>query len=114
MPRLTYSAAMSANQRGLNPLSGWQFEYVPWPSMVKILINATTAGVQATMYTGSETIQERSPVQGGGVAGTIPSELNTAPLRFMAAAGDRLKLALDEVLGGTPTVNVDVTLDPLG
>ena len=113
MPRLTVSAALTANQRGVNPFSGWQYEYVPYPSRVKVIINATTAGVQLTMYSGSETIQERSPVQGGGTAGTLPAELNTSALYFLAAAGDRLKAAIDEVLGGTPTYNFDVTLDAL-
>lgn len=113
MPRLTFSQAMTANQRGLNPFSGWQYEYAPYPCTVKVIANATTVGVQLTLYTGNETVQERSPVQGGGTAGVLPAELNTAAIRFLAAGGDRLKAALDEVLAGTPTVNVDITLDPL-
>ena len=113
MPRLTVSAAMTANQRNVNPFSGWQYEYVPYPCRVKILLNGTTVGIQATIYAGSETVQERSPVQGGGTAGVLPAELNTSAVAFLAAAGDRLKAVLDEVLGGTPTYNFDATLDPL-
>lgn len=66
-----------------------------------------------TIYSGSETIQERTPVQGGGTAGTTPSELNTTPVSFQAAGGDRLKLVIDEVLGGTPTVDGVIILNPL-
>ena len=113
MPRLTVSQALTANQRGFNPFSGWQYEYAPFPCSVKVIVNATTVGAQLTLYTGNETVQERSPIQGGGTAGVLPSELNTAAIRFLAAAGDRLKAAIDEVLGGTPTVNVDITLDAL-
>lgn len=113
MPRLTASTALTANQRGYNPISGWQYEYLPYPCAVKILTNATTTGAQITAYTGSETVQERSPIQGGGTAGVLPSELNTAAIRFLGAAGDRLKVAIDEVSGGTPTVNFDITIDPL-
>ena len=29
MPALIWSTAMTANQLGLNPLAGWQYEYVP-------------------------------------------------------------------------------------
>src|SRR5262249_45616605 len=58
-----------------------------------------------TLFSGSETIQERSPIQGGGTAGVTPSELNTPAISFQAAAGDRLKLQIDEVLAGTPTVD---------
>lgn len=113
MPNFTWSTAMTANQLGLNPLSGWQYEYVPYPSVVKILVRSTTVGNRITIYSGSETIQERTPVQGGGTAGTTPSELNTAPIIFHAAGGDRLKLAIDEVAGGTPTVDGIIILEPL-
>lgn len=113
MPTFPFSNAMTANQLGLNPLAGWQYEYVPRPSKVSILIKSTTAGNRVTIYSGSETIQERSPVQGGGTAGVTPSPLNTVPIQFFAGAGDRLKLAIDEVLGGTPTVDGIVQLDPI-
>ena len=98
MPQFTWSTAMTANQLGLNPLSGWQYEFLPWPAEVILLMRATTTGVRNTIFSGSETIQERTPMQSGGTAGTTPSELNTAAIAFNAAAGDRLKLVLDEVL----------------
>lgn len=113
MPQFTWSTAMTANQLGLNPLSGWQYEYVPWPASVFLLIRSTTTGNRITIFSGSETIQERTPVQGGGTAGTTPSELNTTPISFLAAAGDRLKLVIDEVLAGTPTVDGVILINPL-
>jgi len=113
MPNFTWSTAMTANQLGLNPLSGWQYEYVPYPSRVKLMVRATTVGTRITVYTGSETIQERTPIQGGGTAGVTPSELNTPPIIFDAAQGDRLKLAIDEVAAGTPTVDGIVIISPL-
>jgi len=113
MPALVVSQAMTANQRGLNIFANWQYEFAPYPSSVKLLIRATTAGVLMALYSGSETIQESSPVQGGGAAGTTPSELNTAPQIWLAAMRDRLKTKLDEVLGGTPTVDAIVVLEPL-
>ncbi len=113
MPQFNWSTAMTINQLGLNPLAGWQYEYLPWPSQVIILVRATTTGVRITVYTGSETIQERTPVQGGGTAGVTPSELNTPAISFSAAAGDRLKLVLDEVLGGTPTVDGIIIVNPI-
>lgn len=112
MPSLTFSQAMTANQLGLNPFSGWQYEYLPWRGVVKILVRATTTGVRHTVYSGSQTIHERSPVQGGGTAGVTPSELNTSPLTFIAQPGDRLKMLLDEVAGGTPTVDLIVYVEP--
>jgi hypothetical protein len=113
MPNFPFSSVMTANQLGLNPLIGWQYEYVPFPSAVKVMLRATTTGVRATLYTGSETIVERTPVQAGGTAGVTPSELNTPPVIFHSAQGDRLKILLDEVAGGTPTVDGLVIIDPL-
>lgn len=103
---------MTANQLGFNPVSGWQYEYLPWPAQVILLIRSTTTGNRVTVYTGSETIQERSPVQAGGTAGVTPSELNTPAISFLAAAGDRLKLLIDEVAGGTPTVDGVIIANP--
>jgi hypothetical protein len=113
MPQLNGSQALTANQLGFNPFSGWQYEYVPFPSQVKVLVRATGLSGRITLYTGSETIQERSPIQGGGTAGVTPSELNTAPIIFEAAQGDRLKAAIDEVSGLTPTVDFIIILEPL-
>ena len=50
-------------------------------------------------------------MQGGGTAGKTPSELNTAPQIWAAAARDRLKTKCDEVLGGTPTVDAIIILE---
>lgn len=117
MPSLNYSQAMTANQAGLNPLTSWQFETIPqqWPrgAYCRLLVNATTAGVRLTVYSGSQTIQQRAPVTGGGTAGTIPAALNVQPIEWIASPGDRVMLLHDEVLGGTPTVNGVIIVDPV-
>jgi hypothetical protein len=113
MPAFIWSTTMTASQLGLNPLSGWQYEYLPYASSVTILQRATTGGVRETLYSGSDTIKERTPVQGGGTGGVTPSVLNTTPSNFIAAGGDRLKIVDDEVLGGTPTVDGICLLDPI-
>lgn len=112
MPQLVFSQALTANQLGFNPLSGWQYEYLPWPAVVKLLLRSTDVNLRATIYAGSETIQERSPVQGGGTAGTTPSELNTPAIEFLAAAGDRLKAVIDNTTAGTPTLDGVIIANP--
>jgi len=117
MPALPFSQALTANQLGFNPLSGWQFEYVPeaWAggAACSLLTRSTDVNARLTIYSGSQTIQERAPVQGGGTAGTTPSELNTSPVTWIAAPGDRLKLSVDEVAGGTPTVDGIIVIEPM-
>lgn len=113
MPSLTFTNLMTANQLGLNPLAGWQFERVPWPAVVKLIIAATLVGTRITVYSGSQTIQERSPISANGTIGVTPSELNNPAITFIAAAGDRLKLAIDEIAAGTPTVDGVIVVEPL-
>src|SRR5260370_5794223 len=104
MPQFPFSQAMTANQLGFNPLSGWQYEYLPWPAQILLLVRSTGLSNRMTIYSGSETIQERTPVQGGGTAGVTPTEFTTVPVSFHAAAGDRLNLRFDCSLGLSYTV----------
>ncbi len=114
MPQFIFSTAMTANQLGLNPLAGWQYEYLQmWPANVLLLVRSTTTGTRITIFSGSETIRERTPIQGGGTAGVTPSELNTPADSWIAAAGDRLKLVIDEVAAGTPTVDGIIIVNPV-
>lgn len=113
MPQFPFSTAMTANQLGLNPISGWQYEYLPWPAEIILLLRSTDAAERLTLYSGSETIQERSPVQSGGTAGVTPSELNTPAIAFRAAMGDRLKTVIDNTGAGTPTVDGVIIANPL-
>ncbi len=113
MPQLNFSQALTANQLGFNPLSGWQYEYLPWPAHILLLLRATTVDGRVTVYSGSETIQERSPIQAGGTAGVTPSELNTPAISWLAAAGDRLKAVIDNAGGGTPTVDGIIIANPV-
>jgi hypothetical protein len=117
MPALPFSQALTANQLGFNPLSGWQYEFVPIAysrgAAVSLLLRSTTTGARVTVLAGGQVIQERSPIQGGGTAGVTPSPLNTTPLSFIANPNDRIKLLIDEVAGGTPTIDGLVQLEPM-
>lgn len=113
MPQFPFSQALTANQLGFNPISGWQYEWTPYPVSVILLIRSTGNSTRLTIFSGSETIQERTPIQGGGTAGVTPSELNTTAVSFMAPGGDRFKLVIDEIGGLTPTVDGVVIINPL-
>lgn len=113
MPQLPFSTSLAIGALGVNPLAGWQYEYLPWPANVILLIRGTAGGINMTVYSGSETIQERAPIQAGGVAGVTPSELNTTPVVWQAAAGDRLKLLLDNTSGAAQTADGLIIANPL-
>jgi len=113
MPNFPFSTALTANQLGANPLAGWQYEWTPYPCSIIMLIRSTGVSTRLTLFSASETIQERTPIQGGGTAGVTPSELNTPAISFLAPGGDRIKLVIDEVGGLTPTVDGVVIINPL-
>ncbi len=104
MPQLSISQSVAAAAI-VNVASGWQYEYLPWPARIKLLLRATAATLRATVFSGSETIQEESPVQSGGTAGVTPSELNTPPIIWDAAAGDRLKINIRSTDAGAQTID---------
>lgn len=112
MPSFIISTALAANGSA-TPVTGWQFEFLPWDAACRLLERATTAGVRSTVYSGSQTIKEDSPCQGGGTAGVTPSQLNTHPYEWIGAAGDRIKILYREVLGGAPTVDAILLVEPL-
>lgn len=112
MPQFQFTSALLANGTA-QPLTGWQYEYVPWPFFVEIGLNATTANVKATVTSGSDTLMEESTLQGGATAGVIPSPLNVPYLNDYGAAGDRLKINLRETGGAVATVNGIVKLQPV-
>jgi len=117
MPSFVWSRVMTANQLGDAPLAGWQFERVPSAfvggAFVAVMQRATTVGVRATIFTGSQNIQQRSNVQAGGTAGVTPSALNTPVIDWQATPDDLLAVLNDEVLAGTPTVDGIITIEPM-
>jgi len=111
VPSFTFNASVAAGAV-FRPLDGWQYEYLPWPAEVQVLANAVAIGVVNVYTSGSETIVEESPVQSGGVAGVIPSALNTPVQGWIAAAGDRLKLNYRNTSGGAVNVQGIIEINP--
>jgi len=112
MPSFYFSTLMTANGTA-EPLTGWQYIYLPWPAEVQVLMRSTLANMVQTITSGSETIVEESPVQAGGTIGVTPSSLNTPIVGWHAAAGDLLKIRLRETAGGTPTIDGVIEVNPL-
>ena len=113
MPQLTFSSSLAANQLGLLPITGWQYEFSPFPARLVLLIRSSAVGALVTVYSGSETVQERSPIQAGGTAGVTPSELNTPPITWLAAGQDRLKISVDNTTAGAMTIDGVIVIQPL-
>jgi len=112
MPSFIQSTSVAANGSA-TPLTGWQYEYLPWPAEVTVLARAAAVGMVQTYTSGSETIVEESPIQAGGTAGVTPSPLNTPVQGWHAAGGDRLKLNYRNTTGGAIVVDMVIEVIPL-
>lgn len=104
MPQLTFTSSVAAGET-YQPLAGWQYEYVPMGGVFELLFDATAVGMEATVTSGSDTLQERAPVPAGGTAGVIPSSFDVPALIDEVAAGDRLKVLFVNPTAGAITVN---------
>jgi len=115
MPAIQVTQALTANQRGYNPLANWQYQYAPFRGLCRIGVNTTGAAgsVDAAVFTGSQNIVERSDVSVGGTAGVMPAPLNVPFWEFIVEPGDRITVAIDETAGATPTVNFFCAIDPV-
>ena len=111
MPSLVWTQSIAAGAI-YRPLDGWQYEYAPIGGAIKILHNATAVGIVATITSGSDTLQERSPVSAGGTAGVVPSDQTVPPVVDMIAAGDRLKIQYENTTGGAVTVTGVIDYTP--
>ena len=110
MPRLIFSTAVGAGGTA-RPLDGWQYEYLPYPAVVKVIMRSTLATDRATVTSGSETIQEESPISAGGVAGQTPTDFNTPAVQWLGAYNDRLKILLRNT-GAASTVDGYIDIQP--
>jgi hypothetical protein len=115
MPSLSFSRSVAAGATDY-PLAAlaWAFEQLPYPAVCRVLLRTTATGVVAKIRTGSEEVQDETPVQSGGTAGVTPSMLNTNPTEFVAPAGDRLAIAIRNTTGGALTVDGLVQVEPIG
>lgn len=86
------------------PLTGWQYEYAPFGGRIQILHNATAVGVQVSITSGSDQLQQRSPLSAGGTAGVMPSAFAVPLVSDDVAAGDRIRVEYENTTAGAITV----------
>lgn len=111
MPKLAWSENVLAGAL-FRPLDGWQYEYVPMGGAIAILHDADAVGMVVTITSGSDTLQERSPVSAGGTAGVIPSTFDTPVLVDEVAGGDRIKIQYENTTIGAVDVQGEIDYTP--
>jgi hypothetical protein len=111
MPTLQFRTVMTANGTA-TPLSGSQYEYLPFPCVVEIGIAADATGVLAFVASGTDILQEEGPtaVKAINIQPVYPDDFN---LSDQAAPGDRLSIKLRDTSGVIRTVMTTVRITPM-
>jgi hypothetical protein len=111
MPTMVVSTSVPANGQ-VNVLSGQQYEFMPFPAMLEFGIAAAAAGVVATVYSGSDLLQQEGP--------TVVKAANTPPvypddflLNDMAAPQDRIQVSLRNTTGAAIVAITVVRINPV-
>jgi len=112
VPDFTYSQALTANQLDFRPLANWKYRRLPFRALVTHLVRATGISTRLTADAGAQNVQQKSPIQTGGVAGTVPVPQTTPVLQFVAEPFDEIVISIDEVGGLTPTVDGYINVEP--
>jgi len=94
------------------PLSGSQYEYLPFNALVEIGVTSDVNAVLATVSSGSDILQEEGPVT-KGTLDVFPKYPDEYTLQDVAAAGDRLKVLLRNTNAGTANVLTSVRITPI-
>lgn len=111
MPTIVKRTSLGANSTA-NPLVGDQYEYLPFDAYVEVGISTDANGVLATVYSGSDLLQDEGPVQLGTI-NVQPKYPDDFQLTDYAAAGDRLNIKLRDTSGATRIVMTTVKITPV-
>lgn len=86
-----------------------QLRFINRPSRITLAIVASAVGVVFEVQAGARTVVPRSTLEAGGTTGVFPN-LSEKAFQFLAAAGEKLRIALTET-AGVATTDVMATLD---
>jgi len=103
MAFFTWFLSLAAGASG-NPLevSGvtWKYNRLPWNATVEVMSMTTATGVVCRITSGSDEIQQESPIHGTGAAAALPARLAVEPVTWQGEAGDVVQIQYRNVSAG--------------
>lgn len=111
MPLVQVSAALTTGTTVENVLAGSQYEFLPYHARIDVAINGSAAGLIADAYSGQDVLVERMQV---GAQNRFPVMPDDFTLSDIAAAGERLKVRIENPTGGTLSHFTAVRITPIG
>lgn len=110
VPSIRVSASLAAGATA-NPIQGNQYEYLPFPARVQFAIAGATAGLLATVFSGSDVLQQSGPTN-VKAAGTLQYPFDYL-LDDVAGQGERLNVQISNPTGGAIVYDLAVMITPL-
>lgn len=111
MPTIRNSTSLAAGGTFL-PFQGNQYEYLPFNARIQIAQIASAAGVLSTVFSGSDVLQQNSPVTNKGATGVVINP-DDFILEDIAMAGDRISVTMNNPTAGAITVEAVAIITPL-
>lgn len=114
MPTIRTSTSVPANGKAY-PLQGNQFEYLPYNARLAFAIvspNTTPGAITATVYSGSDVLQQDGPVTEKAAPIAISAQ-DDFLVQDVAAGGERISVVLNNSSAGALTVLVAVQIYPV-
>ena len=111
MPNINKRIALGANGIA-SALTDEQFETLPFDANIEVGILADATGVLATVYSGSDLLQDEGPCPIGAI-NVFPKYPDDYLLEDVAAMGERLKIKLRDTSGVARVVMVGVRITPI-
>ena len=111
MPTIRVTTTNLAANAQAFPLQGNQYEFLPFNARVEFAIVANAAGIDVTVYSGSDVLQQNGPAT---VKATPPLYPDDFLLDDVAMAGERLNVILRETAGvATTDIETVVKITPI-
>lgn len=110
VPIIKKELSIAANATNDNIFSGSIYEFLPWNASINLGITGSATGLVATVNTGSDTVQEESPVN---ILTTMPKIPDDMDIQDVAAAGERFVVKVRNTTAGPLTVRALAQITPV-
>lgn len=110
MPIKRVEVSVPANGQIDNVLAGSIYEFLPWDAQISFANNAEATGLQVTISTGTDLIQEEAPPN---VAGVFPKINEDFDLQDVAPAGERVVIKVRNTTAGAIILRSSTIFTPV-
>jgi len=110
MPIKRVEVSVPANGQVDNVLSGSIYEFLPWDAQIQFANNAEAAGLQVTISTGTDLIQEEGPPK---VSTEFPKINEDFDLADVAPAGERIVIKVRNTTGASVILRSSTIFTPV-